>query len=117
MSKRHSTALDNCVIRDETMAALKPADAYGNPLPKRMGAHPFVGLAIQAGVPSRTVPEEFWGHATDLENHAQAVVHCPCGEVVIVELAVNLRPCPGCQRWFFYSGPDVLVLNTPSPHD
>ena len=109
--------LDNCAIRAETMAALKPMDIFGNPVPRRMGGHAFVALAARAGVPMRAVPEEYWRHATDLENHAQAVIDCPCGQLVIVELARDLKPCPGCKRWFFYSGPDVFALHTSSPQD
>jgi hypothetical protein len=104
------------VIRDETWAAFKPVDGLGRPMVKRMGAHPFVAVAIQAGVPTRTVPKDFWAEATDLQNHPQAAIDCRCGQTVIAELA-ELRPCPGCQRWFFYSWPDVFALNSPSPQD
>lgn len=110
-------SVDSAVVRDETMAALKPTDAFGNPMPKRMGAHPFVSVAVQAGVPTRKVPKTYWRDATDLENHLQAVVDCRCGQTVIVELATDVKPCPGCDRWFFYSGPDLFVLNTPSQQD
>jgi len=96
------------------MAALKPMDAFANPMPRRLGAHTFAAVAIRAGVPMRAVPEEYWCHATDLENHAQAVVDCHCGQLVIVELA-ELKPCSNCERWFLYAGPDLLALNSPSP--
>ena len=114
MSKRHSVALDNAVIADETWAALMPTDGMGNPVPKRTGAHPFVAVAMRAGVRTRTVPEEFWAYATDLQNHLQAVIECQCGHTVIVEL-VSLKACPGCERWFMFSYPDVFALNTPAP--
>jgi hypothetical protein len=102
-------------IRPETMAALAPVGAFGVPLLKRMGPYPFLAVAIKAGIPTRVVPEDYWRDATDLENHAQAVIDCPCGQLVIVELARDLKPCPGCKRWFFYSGPAVFALNTSSP--
>ena len=107
---------EDSAVRDEVMAAMKPTDAFGRSLPKRMGATPFVELAIRSGVPTRMVPEEYWAPATDLENHLQAVISCPCGQTVIVELAWDLAPCPGCERWFYFSG-EVFVLNTPSPAD
>lgn len=113
MSKlRHE--LDGAVIRDETWAALKPIDAFGNPMLKRMGSHPFVAVAVQAGVRTREVPEKFWAYATDLHNHLQAVVDCQCGHTVVVDL-IELKACPGCQRWFFFSHPAVFALNTPAP--
>jgi hypothetical protein len=100
-------------MRPETYEALKPVDVRGEQMPGRIGLHKLLGVAMQGGVPSRWVPDEYWRQASDLNRHALAVVDCTCGQTVIVELAVELRPCPGCQRWFFYAGPDVLALNTP----
>lgn len=98
------------------MDALKPMDTSGGPLPKRLGPFPVLGVAVRAGLPMRPVPPEYWRPATDLANHLQAVIDCQCGQSVIAEL-IELKPCPGCSRWFFFTGPDVLALNTPSPSD
>jgi hypothetical protein len=104
------------IVPADVYAVLNPTDVWGDPVPKRMGPFPFLAVAIRAGVPTRTVPEEYWASATDLENHPQASIDCRCGESVVIGLLV-MEPCSGCERWFFFSGTEVLALNTPSPQD
>lgn len=92
--------------RPEHEARLREGD------PHRLNPFVAVAVAMKAGVRHVAVPQEFWKTVTDDDGFDAAEVRCPCGAVPTVELAAPASRCEGCERWFFYDGTDVLVLNT-----
>jgi hypothetical protein len=106
--------LHDAEVHDDLIDAVRAVDAFGRSLPRKLGLFPLLRVAVQAGVRYRSVPEDFWAPASDAESHElQAVVNCQCGQVNIVPVGRTLLPCPGCERWFFYAGAEVLAFNSP----
>lgn len=95
----------------EQRAALDHLDEERRPALHRFSPFTLVGVAVTAGMPSRTVPTEFW--ATDIDDgETVAVVACPCGhEPRIPEL--KILKCE-CERFYFYGIGGVWSLNTPA---
>lgn len=87
-------------------------DQHGCPVPAKLGLFPLLRVAVRAGVPLRIVPEDYWRAASDVAtHHLQAYVSCVCGQTNTMTVGVELLSCPGCDRWFFYTGTEVLVFN------
>jgi hypothetical protein len=94
--------------RPEVVAGLP--DPASEPLPRRVGAFQLLGALMQAGLPNRVVPEQWWTRTKTEDGFDAVEIACPCGHRPIVELAAYPTQCQ-CQRWFFYAGPEVLSLN------
>lgn len=103
-------------VPEELWQALRPMNKWGMPVPKRLGLFPLLKVAVQAGVRQRTVPEDYWRVASDVEGkYLQALVDCPCGTLNVVALGSDLKHCEGCERWYFFAGTEVLVYASPAP--
>jgi hypothetical protein len=75
-----------------------------------IGAFGWLGVLVQAGVPHRQVPSEFWtvSHET---SSSLAKVDCPCGHRPDIELAAFPVKCE-CERRFFFAGREVWCFGT-----
>lgn len=98
-------------VHEDLWNAVRPMDKHGLPLPRKFGLFPLLRVAVQAGVPMKVVPEEYWRQACDSQNRElQALIECTCGQTNVLPVGRKLVDCPGCQRWFFYAGSEVLVF-------
>lgn len=57
------------------------------------------------------IPAEFWSTDANDEGYTEAVIACPCRATPRVEVG-RMSECT-CERYFFFTGTDVYVGNSP----
>lgn len=90
----------------------KSSDRLGRRVPRLV----YNFATLMRGVPGfadqwSRIPGEFWAETVNDERLSIATVACPCGSEPQVE-AGQMSDC-ACERFYFYSGVDVLVANSP----
>jgi hypothetical protein len=102
----------DATVRPRLIEALA-ADFEPCSTPRRISSFPLLGVCLRAGLRCKTVPQEFWSAERDDDGHALALIRCPCGDAPVAELGEWPTQCE-CQRSFFYTGAEVLALNSPA---
>lgn len=96
----------------EQRAALDHLDEEHRPALHKISPFTWVGVALTAGMRSRTVPPEFWAKDVDEAGVEFVTIACPCGHEPRIPELQTVR-CE-CERFYFYGINGVWSLNTPA---
>jgi hypothetical protein len=89
-----------------------PEDHGGKRLLRRFGLPVLMQHMVTQGIPVDEVPGDYWKTGLTDDGYEMATVTCPCGEAPMVEVG-SLTGCPGCERFYIFTGGRMAVANSP----